>query len=113
MEYIRGGLMPNLKIFTIMDVDGDGRSKNSYITGEMFRNCPLGKHVIPIINDTNLEVVMEAIRYPKVTDKISSYTNMVIEPNDFLSRLKKCDRTNMELLVEQMMRSCPSYQGRF
>lgn len=39
LEYKRGGSMPNLNIITIMDVDGDGRSKNSYITGKMFRNC--------------------------------------------------------------------------
>ena len=109
----RQSMMPNLKIVPIMDVDGDILSKNAYITGDLFRGCPLRDHIIPILNDSNLEVVIEGIGYPKVTDKVSYYSNMVLEPLEFYRKLRSCDNTNMDQFVELLMRSSSAYQGMF
>lgn len=105
--------MPDLKIVPIMDVDGDRRSRNAYMSGDLFRVCPLRDYIIPILNDPNLEVTIEGIGYPKVVDKVATYSNIVIEPLEFYNKLKVCNSTNLERFVEILMGSSPAYQGTF
>lgn len=113
LEYLKGDVrMPNLMIIPIVDVDLDGRSRNQYLSGDMFRDSVFRDRILPVINNPNMDVVFERIGMPEVKDKVDYYTRLSMEPLQLYERLKACDGTNMELVIERMMRHCPSFQGK-
>ncbi|MDO5861823.1 MAG: hypothetical protein Q4Q58_03405 [Thermoplasmata archaeon] len=107
--------MPNLRIFTVMDIDGDRESMLRYTTGEMFKEFPLGRYVTPIYNDRNLDEVMEAIGYGSVVSKkVKTYRQIcdgITDLVDLYRRLKENENTNMEEFVLHCLNHGPSYQG--
>ena len=91
-------MFPKLKIFTLMDIDGNFR-RGRYMSGQMFNGLPLGDKVIPIYNDDNLDEVMDSIGM-KVdrNNKARSYAEMTrkLDVLDFYNRLLRCENTNMD-----------------
>lgn len=111
LEYRTGKVrMPNLTIIPVVDVDGDGRSIKSYLSGDMFNDSLFRDRIIPVLNNPNLEEVMYDIGYPQIIDKTQSYSKMDLDPILLHSKLKSSDKTNMELLLEKMMSHSPSFQ---
>ncbi len=102
----------NLTIIPILDVDGDARSYKPYISGDIFRKSLFKDEVMPVANDPNLEAVMEDIGYPPIKDKMDWYTGVDVEPMDFYKRLVRSKKTNMEKLIEHLMKRSPGYQGK-
>ncbi|MDO5853334.1 MAG: hypothetical protein Q4Q62_04635 [Thermoplasmata archaeon] len=119
LEYFGGNRvvehMPNLRIFPVMDIDGDHENRLRYITGEMFKAFPLGRYVTPIYNDDNLDQVMESIGYGQVVSKkIKTYRKIsdgITDLMDLYSRLKQCENTNLEEFVLHCMSHSPIFQG--
>lgn len=107
--------MPRLRIFPVLDVDGDVRSFKSYKTGDMFRDVPLGKQVVPIYNDPCLETVLERAGYGHVRHNTQDFGTFLdrLEVRSFHDRISGCDGTNMDVLMEHLMSFCPGCQNKF
>lgn len=69
--------IPGLELYPVMDHDGDDRNLRGYISGDLFRGCPLRDRVVPIINIPNLNAVMESIGHGRPTDKTDFYHELV------------------------------------
>ncbi len=96
----RNERLPGLKIFTVMDIDGNNRDRKAYMSGDLLRNMPLSDKIVPIYNDDNLDQVMEQMGYRIDTGrpKASSYAEITrkIEPLEFYDRLIANPNTNMD-----------------
>lgn len=107
--------IPGLRIFTIMDIDGDYIREKSYTTGNIFRDCPLRDYIVPIYNRQNLEDVLGRCGYPDVGQKkVKSYRRMFMEMDfrDLMSRLSADDGTNMDVFIRYCLEHCPHYQNQ-
>ncbi len=106
--------MPRLQIFPVLDVDGDVRSFKSYKTGDMFRDVPLGKHVVPIYNNPCLEAVLMKAGYGHIPHNIHDFGLFLdrLEVFSFHDRISVCDDTNLNVLIEHLMSLCPRCQNR-
>lgn len=109
--------MPDLRIFPIMDYDGDNVNVLPYITGNYPEGVPLREFVTPVLNYPNMEATMDAIGYDvKGIDKGDFYKNLVrgLRRRDdilgFYGRLRDCDCTNMEVVLFHMLERHPDYQ---
>lgn len=56
----RSGHIPGLGIFPVVDHDCDDRNLRSYISDDLFRECPLSNRAVPIINRPNLDSIFSA-----------------------------------------------------
>ena len=110
----KGVRMPNLKIFPIMDRDGDDIRDGAYISGDMFRDSPFFGRIIPIFNIGNLDIVLEGCGYGKVEDKMRFYrkTFSTIDVTDLYNRLRESYSTNLDVFLYHCMQHCPPFQGR-
>lgn len=112
----QGMRMPDLKIFTIMDVDMDYRSQNSYLSRDMFKDSPFYKRVVPILNQPDMDHVMEMMGMGEIqSKKTRSYARMadkIRDPREFYYKLESCNCTNMELFVQHCLSGRPSYQNQ-
>lgn len=106
--------IPGLGLYPVMDHDGDDRNLRSYISGDLFRGCPLGDRVVPIINIPNLDAVMESIGYGRPTDKTGFYHGLVDRGCDvkrMYDDFRRCGNSNMDVLIHRLMASSPGFQG--
>lgn len=108
--------MPDLRIFTLMDVDMDRSLLKSYVSRDLFRDSPFRDRIVPVVNDPNMDVVMEEIGMGSVQiKKTRSYARMVDgieDPLDFLRRLEGSDSTSMDQFVRHCLSCSPPYQHR-
>lgn len=108
--------MPNLRIFTIMDVDMDSHLLKRYLSKDLFQGVLFQDRIVPIFSNPNLDSVMDEIGYGSVVSKkIRSYSKMmdqITDPLDFYMRLSKCDSTNLDLFVRHCLSRSPPYQSR-
>ena len=92
--------LPGLRIFPVMDIDGNGRDRRPYITGELLRDVPLADHIVPIYNDDNLDEVMGQMGYTIDTGrpKAASYGEITrrMDIPEFYGRLLSNGNTNMD-----------------
>lgn len=110
----KGSTIPGLTIFPVLDVDGDRQIFKSYKSGDLLRSTPLGRHVVAIYNNPNLESVLDESGYGRVahsTDAFQSFLDKQ-DVDDFRKRVASCSSTNMEILIDHMMGQCPGYQSR-
>ena len=126
VEYVKKDKkLKNFKLFIIMDTDDcSERSKNEYVSGEMFREHPLQEYIVPIYNITNLEDVMikagimikripdseKGAYYSKIfpinTEPLSSDTLRQIRL--FASKIKGVKQTNMLKFIEYCFEQIPN-----
>ncbi len=126
VEYVKKDKkLKNFKLFIIMDTDDcSERSKNEYVSGEMFREHPLQEYIVPIYNITNLEDVMikagimikripdseKGAYYSKIfpinTEPLSSDTLRQIRL--FASKIKGVKQTNMLEFIEYCFEQIPN-----
>ncbi len=126
VEYVKKDKkLKNFKLFIIMDTDDcSERSKNEYVSGEMFREHPLQEYIVPIYNITNLEDVMikagimikripdseKGAYYSKIfpinTEPLSSDT--LIQIRLFASKIKGVKQTNMLEFIEYCFEQIPN-----
>lgn len=120
LQYIGGrrasSHMPDVKIFTVMDIDADTRNRRRYVSGEMFKGLPLEKRLVPIFNDDNLDQVMEAIGFDRVRfDKPRYYqqAGARISENliEYYRRLRDCEKTNLDEFILYCMSRGSEFQG--
>lgn len=108
--------MPDLRIFTIMDVDMDFRSLGSYKSRDMFKGSPFYDKITPIFNEPNMDAVMDSIGLGSVqVKKTRSYARMVdaiTDPLDLMRRLEGCESTNMDHFIRYCLSVSPPYQNR-
>lgn len=103
----------DLAIVPVLDVDADRRSFGMYRSGEMFRGFCLGRErVMPVFNDPNIEAVIERAGYGKVAHDLGEFQEFLdsTDVNEFRERMRSCDSTNMELLIDRLCRYVPSFQ---
>ncbi len=108
---------PGLKVFPIMDYDGDDRNLVSYVTGNLLRSVPLAGYVVPILNYPNLEGVMAEMGYDvSGIDKGDYYKDFVRDLrrrdglSDFYHRVRDCGDTNMDHALFHLMGRVPCFQ---
>ena len=126
VEYVKKEKkLKNFKLFIIMDTDDcSEKSKNEYISGEMFREHPLQEYIVPIYNITNLEDVMikagimikripdseKGSYYSKIfpinTEPVSSDTLRQIRL--FASKIEGVKQTNMLEFIEYCFEQIPN-----
>ncbi len=126
VEYVKKDKkLKNFKLFIIMDTDDcSERSKNEYVSGEMFREHPLQEYIVPIYNITNLEDVMikagimikripdseKGAYYSKIfpinTEPLSSDTLRQIRL--FASKIKGVKQTNMLEFIKYCFEQIPN-----
>lgn len=92
--------LPGLKIFTVMDIDGNNRDRRPYMSGELLKNVPLGKYIVPIYNDNNLDDVMGEMGYSIDTGrpKASAYGDFArgVDMMEFYRSLLDNGNANMD-----------------
>lgn len=114
LEYIRGRFR-DLTIVPVLDVDMDRRSFGMYRSGDMFRDFCLGRSVIlPVFNNPNIEAVIEDAGYGRVAHDLGEFQDFLdsTSVDEFRERIRSCDSTNMELLIDHLCRHVPKYQRR-
>lgn len=115
LDYDKNRLtMESLRVYPVVDVDGDGRTFRSYRSGDLFRNAPLRRLIVPIYNRPNLEAVLEQAGCGKVEHNIPAFRKMIYrqDPDRLREGLAGCADTNMDVLFDHIFAQCPSYQGR-
>lgn len=111
----------DLRIFPVMDIDGDDRNRTMYKTGNLLKGVPFADLITPIYNEENLDEVMEIIGYAiDRSNKASSYNaaSKRIDPGDFYRDLQATyidgspGITNMDVLMRCLLEHEPSFQSR-
>ncbi|WP_251933744.1 hypothetical protein [Latilactobacillus sakei] len=111
--------LDDFKIFTFMDVDdcSDISVKNNYLDGHLsdISKHPLREYFYPIYCDENLEAVLDDVNFPFIAKTnrqkkkyivvFDSVEQIANEENiqDFCDKLKKSEKTNLEVLVKYML----------
>ena len=107
----------NFKLFIVMDTDDcDEKTKEKYISGEMFSGHILQEYIVPIYNISNIEDVMvkAGIMVNKILDsEKGTYYSKIFPINTkplsldtinqvktFTNRIKSVKETNMQEFVE-------------
>lgn len=108
---------PDLRIFPIMDYDGDDRNLVPYVTGNLLRDVGLARYVVPILNHPDLEGVMARMGYDvEGLDKGSYYKDLVrgLRRRDrllaFYHRVRDCGDTNMDVALYHLLGRHPDFQ---
>lgn len=111
----------DLKIFPVMDYDGDNANVLPYITDNLLcgsSKVPLAGYVSPVLNYPNLEEVMSSIGYDVVgIDKGEFYKELVrglkrkTDILEFYNKLRDCDTTNMDAVIYHILKDHPSFQS--
>jgi hypothetical protein len=107
--------MPNLKIYTIIDIDGCPRQRRSYETKDIFKDSVFYDRITPIYNDDNLDIVMELCGFGKVgPNKTEYYQNLTKNINlfEFRDKLTECKNTNMEEFIDYCISIAPNYKTK-
>lgn len=106
----------DFRIFPIMDIDGDYIREKSYITGNMFRDCPFRDKIVPIYNKDNLDEVMSRCGYGDVYLRNKPYYYKTIgnraDIKELLSRLQKDEGTNLDVFLAHCMSHVPRFQSQ-
>lgn len=113
LEYDRRTGFKDVTVIPILDVDADRRSLNMYKSCEMFDGFCLGKaSVIPVYNDPNIEVVIDDAGYGKVAHNLGEFQEFLdsTDVDEFRERMRSCDSTNMEVMIDHLCRYVPRYQ---
>lgn len=113
IEYDRKKGFKDLTIIPVLDVDADRRSLGTYRSGDMFTGFCLGRDaVLPVYNDPNIEAVIEKAGYGKVAHNLGEFQEFLdsTDVDDFRERMRACDSTNMEVLIDHLCRYVPRYQ---
>lgn len=115
----RAPRLPDLEIYTVMDIDHDARHEGSYIAGDYLRDVPLGNRITTVYSKENLDLVMEHCGYTvDRNDKTASYRAIaeILEDRDeligFYNRVYDCSFTNLEIVLYAIFRNEPSLQSK-
>lgn len=106
--------MPRLTICPVMDTDDSPLDERSYMTGELFRDSPFKKHIVPVFNIRNLDEVLERYGAIDRNNKARSYRDLLysLDYRDLLAFLKQDPGTNLDVFIESCMARSPSMQGK-
>ena len=111
--------LPDLEIYTVMDIDHDSKNEKSYIAGDYLRNVPLGKRITTVYSKENLDLVMEHCGYSvDRNDKTASYRSIAEDLDDddklveFYNRVYDCPFTNLEVILYAIFSGEPSLQSK-
>lgn len=113
LEYDRRTGLRDVKAIPILDVDADRRSLGMYKSCDMFDSFCLGKeNVIPVYNDPNIEAVIAKAGYGKVAHNLGEFQEFLdsTDIDEFRERMRSCDSTNMEVMIDHLCRFIPKYQ---
>lgn len=105
--------MPDIRIYPVMDRDGDLIRVGSYLSGDMFRDSCFHGRIIPILNIDNLDAVLEYSGYGPIKHKTRDYRRLfsAIDIREFYRNMVENPRTNLDVFLYECMKSCPPYQG--
>ena len=113
IEYKNRKGFKDLRIFIVMDVDTDDSLVHDYETRLMFRDCPLGDCIVPILNRKEMDTVFRSIGF-NIDDnnKPESYREALnsTDVDSLLASLKVCDKTNLDTMIEEILAHDPSHQ---
>ena len=110
-------LPDGFKVFIVMDTDTCIHDqKQNYISGSMFKKHWLSPHIVPIYNSPDLEDVCAkaGIEFQNKGDKrkkeyiqifpTKSTEKDTVQLKEFSKELKKCNDTNMEMLIDSCLK---------
>lgn len=110
------------KIYTIMDSDDCTKDQfQNYISGNMFKDHPLKKCIVPIFNDINLEDVVKRANLEVYKEKSEAFRIFPFANNNpnytkdssiqyVYKRLKKDNKTNLDQLILYCMKNKTQFQ---
>ncbi|MGN0098488.1 MAG: hypothetical protein ACI38Y_04095 [Candidatus Methanomethylophilaceae archaeon] len=109
----RNRILVDLRIYPVLDVDGDSASFRSYRSGDLFRSVPLRDHIIPVYNDPCLESVLAEMGYGLIDHDLRAFRRFLdrLDVSDLYGRTKACGNTNMDVVLERVLGQCPDFQG--
>ncbi len=105
----------SFRIFIIMDTDDcTPKTKQKYISKELFRNHWLYPYIVPIYNDPNLEGICEKanIKFKKHGEERKkeyikifptdnrNISDQTVELNDFINHVESINETNIEEFIK-------------
>ncbi len=92
--------MDEVTIFVIMDVDGDRLSAKSFKSGDLFKDSPFYGHIVPIVNDPNLDHIMRCAGYEvDGRKKPESYSQVLGKVKSIQEFCKSLEGLNTDLPV--------------
>ena len=103
----------DVMVVPVLAVDLDRRSFGSYRSGDTFSGFCLGRDaVLPVFNDPDIEAVIDRAGYGKVAHDLGEFQEFLdsTDIEEFLERMRACDSTNMDALIERLRRFVPSCQ---
>lgn len=109
-----GNKTDKLKIFIIMDIDGSAQEK-SYISKDLFKDCPFYNNIIPIFNKDNLDDVLKGLGYKiDINNKTNSYHDFCkgLDVDELVKKLIGCNDTNLEKFICFVLGKDPSHQSK-
>lgn len=116
LDYLPKGpvRMPDLRIYPVMDRDGDIPRVGSYMSGDMFSKSGFHSRIIPILNIDSLDAVVEECGYGPIRNKVKDYRRLfaTADLQEFYRRTVDNPRTNMNVFLYECMRTRPPFQGR-
>ena len=111
----RRPMMPDLRIFTVVDTDDSPHDVQAYVTGNLLRSCPLSDSIVPIFNTPNLDAVFESHGFlVDRRNKAGSY-KAISRRLDFLELyrlLKEDDSTNLDVFIRHVLSKVPELQNK-
>lgn len=113
IDYDKEKGFADLTVIPVLDVDADRRSLGAYKSGDMFSGFCLGRDaVMPVYNDPNIEAVIERAGYGKVAHDLGEFQEFLdsTDVDEFRERMRACDSTNMEALIDHLCRYVPRCQ---
>ena len=104
-----------LRVYPVLDVDGDTASFRSYASRDAFRDVPLRNNIYPVYNNPNLESVLSEVGLD-VNHDLKSFRKFLDRQrfDDFRERISGCDRnsSNMIDVVDHLRSQVQRYQCR-
>ena len=92
--------MDEITIFVIMDVDGDRLSAKTFRSGDLFKDSPFYGHIVPIMNDPNLDYIMRCAGYEvEGRKKPGSYSEVLEKVESIQEFCKSLEGLNTDLPV--------------
>ena len=111
IEYNKQRGFRDLTIIPVLDVDADRRSFGAYRSRDMFGGFCLGRDaILPVYNDPNIEAVIDKAGYGKVSHNLGEFQEFLdsTDVDEFRERIRACDSTNMEVLIDHLCRYVPT-----
>lgn len=115
IEYKNRIGLKDLRIFTLMDVDVDGKLVHDYLNRDMFRGRELYESITPILSDRSLDDVFDRIGlHVDRNSKAESYRKILNNTavDDLYLLLKECESTNLDCMMEEILKHSPDFQGK-